>query len=187
MRVIEALMEGGDLQLKIKTLEALLIGFKEPIKYDFCVPSREVIQDSFKFAIEKSFAGKYKHIRQDDYHKYYFFNGPMLEYTLKPIKELEGRVKEGLIQSLGRPGETDYMGSYWGDSFIQKGYWKEKLEEAAFSDTGEVYKFREGERKRMEGRVKSYFQEEERKNFFKLHRHMREFVSIHYKLKGVKE
>ena len=156
--------EFKELELKSRTIDALILGFNEPIKYDLKIPDAYGIINSVGFAIDRLFGRKEPNL------KHRKLSTLFLRYLGKDIIELEKRVKEGLKKVLVMPGREN--------SFLQNTLLTEyKFGQEWFIGYGKLFRFREDEREIAERLVRDYFNEKEREDFRKLHKYMREYVS----------
>lgn len=178
-----------ELEFKYRTIDALILGFEKPIRYDLYIPDLEIVLGSFKYSMDKLFENKnptiskYANIGKKDFpfgREKDFFKQPALKSIFKPIKEMRKNIKDALIDVLGKVPGSDYGGTYWQDAYIEIVFKRfERYEEVIFPKLGSLYKFKE-ERGKVEQEVKKHFSEAEMKNFHRLHKHMRVYVKKHY-------
>ncbi len=150
-----------------RTIDALALGFTEPIRFDYEIPGPNKIIKSVDFAIVKLFAKKYPKM---DLKYYERSDKPSNSYFLQKMDEFEERVNEGLIRCL------------WGDKFdgpyIHTALHTEyRFGREWFFGDGDLFRFRPGGREKAEKLVEDYFNEKEKGNFEKLHKYMKEYVS----------
>ncbi|MBU2590038.1 MAG: hypothetical protein KKA65_05080 [Nanoarchaeota archaeon] len=171
------------LELKNRTIDALVLGFKKPIMYDLYLPDLKIVLKSFQHSMNKLFREKYQELEEKHYADINnFFKKPALEYIFKPIKEMRVKVKESLIEVLGKQSGHDYGGTYWNKPYIEYVFKNsERYEEVIFPNLGSLYKFKE-EREEVKKEVRKHFNKAEMENFYQLHKHMQAYVDNHFKI-----
>ncbi|MBR9683252.1 hypothetical protein GOV03_01810 [Candidatus Woesearchaeota archaeon] len=155
------------IELFNRTVDALTLGFTEPIRFDYKIPGPHKIIKSVDFAMDKLFAKKYPQFNLK-FHE--FFDGPSHSPYLQRMAEFEERVNEGLIRCLwGSQNDDPYIHRALGDEYRFGREW--------FLGDGNLFRFRPDGRERAETLVEEYFNEKEKENFERLYKHIREYIS----------
>ncbi|MBU2590037.1 MAG: hypothetical protein KKA65_05075 [Nanoarchaeota archaeon] len=167
-----------ELELKNRTIDALLLGFKDPIAYDLCIPSLKVIFQSVQYSIIEGFKSKYPHLKANYYEETKdFFREGCLRSALEPIKDLQTKVKDSLISVLAKTAGCDYEGGFLWPPYMETAFKDlHRYREVNFSRHCSIYKFKEP-RENVKKEVKKHFNAKEMKNFYKLHKHMRAYLN----------
>ncbi len=145
-------------ELQDRTIEALLLGFKKQIIPEYSIPSHSQIEKATGFAIRK-FCGI------DEEREKTFYGAVVGWQDLKHPEKLQEMVRKGLESVLNHP-DREQM-SPLGNYLI---FYKVYTASEWFAGLGTLHRFRRGEKKKAEERIKSYFNEKEMQNFRQIHK-----------------
>lgn len=151
-------------ELEDRTIEALLLGFRKPIHFDYPIPSSYGVTLATIYAV-RSLCGF-------DYASAGCGDETCLGWNWVANPEKLGKkVREGIQFILER---TDRESNSSLDLYML--CHPSRLASEWFPMKGDLHRFRRGERKKAEERVKAYWTPEEQKNFRQLHKFMREYA-----------
>lgn len=155
-------------ELNERTIDALLLGFLEPLKFDYPLPcSYEVSTFAMKATREICGAANPR-----------IWNGSsnIILSELDNPEKLELRVRDGLVGAINSyKDENSYLDLYMSMSGRFGSEW--------FYGLGSLYRFRPGEREESEQRVRNYWNEIELDNFKELNKIIQGLTQKEYKKK----
>lgn len=165
-----------------RTIDALLLGFDKPIRFDYFIPQPHYIVGGISFAVAKLFGNTHRELKNTNPANARMIEGRNL-WHLSGIKTFENRVKEGLERALTTKypsynGEIPIISNLTPSYCLYNDY---KFGVEWFFGYGNLFRFRAGEREKAEKNVKEYFNEKEMANFRQLYEPMREYVSDCFK------
>jgi hypothetical protein len=158
------------LELEDRTIEALLLGFRKPIWRDYSIPSPSKIQEATGYAIRKLCG-----IDGNKFLGTYFNEEGIGWYYLANPEKIQPRVRKGLQDIFS--GCKDEMNSL--DRYMVT-IENPHLQHEWVCLKGDIYKFKQGERKKAQERVNSYWKKPELDNFKTLHHLMNKYISDYY-------
>ncbi len=165
-----------DYELASRTLDAVLLGFETPIKYDKTIPTSPRFHSSIFYALHRLYGNKKKKLAffQEDQH--FPRNGAAgcghpvhyCEDNIDKINGLEHRLKKGLKSLLTQ----EY---YYGLEPVLSTEW--------FMGYGDLASFRTGEKEKAEKRVNDFFSQKELEEITSFYPYLNEYVKKEYRLK----
>lgn len=151
------------------TIEALLLGFQEPIKYDYEIPRSYEIKKLAGHALGEICG------TTDDARYQSLINSDVICWSLLDnTRIIQPRVREGLEVSLSSSkDENSHLDIYMAMR-------ESTLRSEWFYLIGEMYTFRPGKREELEIKVKKYWRKKELANFEKINEIVRRECKILY-------
>ncbi len=151
-------------ELEDRTIEALLLGFRKPLHLEYQIPSSHRVALATIYAVQSLCGFDYASAGCGDEICLGW------KWVANPEK-LGKRVREGIQFVLER---ADRESNSSLDLYML--CHPSKLAREWFSMKGDLHRFRRGERKKAEERVKAYWKSEELQDFRNLHKYMRDYT-----------
>jgi len=163
-----------DYELASRTLDAMLLGFETPIKYDKTIPYMDIPR-SFLYALQKLHGNETRGFtffqESKDNSAEIGFVPEFLDEKILEIDGIEPRVKKGL---------TLLMKGYLDILLLAK---EDMLSKEWFAGYGDLVSFRTGQREKAQSEVKSFFNEKELTDIKLFYSHLNDYVAKKFEIR----